>query len=119
MARPSNYQANQPTTNKLNKRVEVWGMVEGENKLLESEHRPQLIKTVWAAIIPQTGSMGSRAGTEFAKMTHKVIVRYATGKKITNTHFLKYAGRRYDVLYTLNPYEANKEIEIFVSEVLE
>lgn len=116
MQRSSNYQV---PTNKLNKRVQIWEMVHGENELLESIHTPQLLKTVWAAIIPQTGSIGQRAGTEFAKMTHKIIVRYAAGKDITKTHFIKYAGRRYDVLYTLNPYEANKEIEIFVSEVLE
>ena len=107
------------TTNKLNKRVEVWGMVEVVNDLYETTHRPQKIKTTWAAIIPQTGSIGTREGTQFSKMTHKILVRYATGKNILNTHFLMYAGRRYDVLYTLNPYEANKEIEIFVSEVLE
>lgn len=106
-------------SNKLNKRVEVWEMINDTNELFETVHRPQYLKTVWAAIIPQTGSMGQRAGTEFAKMTHKIIVRYAAGKDITNTHFIKYSGRRYEILYTLNPYESNKEIEIFVSEVVE
>ncbi|MDF2612784.1 MAG: head-tail adaptor protein [Clostridia bacterium] len=109
----------QTTTDKLTKRVQVWGMIENENELNEIEHRPQLIKTIWGKLIPQTGSMGNRANTEFAKMTHKIIVRYAAGKDIKNTHYLMYAGRRYDVLYTLNPYEANVEIEIFASEVLE
>lgn len=117
MARTSTtYQA---TTNKLNRRIEVWGMVEGENELLESVHNPQKIKTIWASIAPQTGSMGDRANTEFAKMTHKIIVRYSAGRDITNTHFLKYAGRRYDILYMLNPYERNIEIEIFAQEVIE
>lgn len=108
-----------PTVNRLNKRVEVWGMVETENAVGATQKTPQKIKTIWAGIIPQTGSMGQRAGTEFAKVTHKVVVRYTEGRDITNTHFLKYAGRRYDVLYPLNPYEANKEVELFVREVLE
>lgn len=103
----------------LNKRVELWGMVKVENEIGTVEHKPQKIKTIWASIMPQTGSIGTREGTEFAKMTHKIIVRYAAGKDILNTCFLKYANRKYDVLYTLNPYESNEVIEIFAQEVIE
>lgn len=108
-----------PQVNKLTKRVEVWGMVDTENAIGSIEKRPAKIKTIWAEIIPTTGSMGDRVGTEFAKMTHKVRVRYSAGRDITNTHFLKYAGRRYDVLYMLNPFEKNEIIELFTSEVME
>lgn len=108
-----------PLANRLNKRVEVWGVVDVENEIGAIEKRPSKIKTIWASIIPQTGSMGTREGTEFAKMTHKIIVRHSAGCDVTTSHFLKYAGRRYDVLYTLNPYEANKEVELFTREIIE
>lgn len=105
--------------NLLNKRVEVWGKTRVENELGEIEFKDVKLKTVYAGIIPQAGSMGDRVGTEFASMTHKVLIRYGIGKDIKTSYHFIYNNRRYDILYPLNPYESNELIEFFVKEVYE
>lgn len=106
-------------SNQLNKRVEVWERTMVENELGEQEYQDQKSKTVWACIVPQTGTMGNRVGTEFASMTHKIITRCATGREIKNTSYFKFCGRRFEILYALNPYEENVIIEFFTREVVE
>lgn len=108
-----------PLANRLNKRLEVWGTVPVENELGAIENKTVKVKTIWGQIVPQTGSIGQRAGTEFAKMTHKVIVRYSAARDITPVYHIRYAGRKYEIMYILNPYEKNVELEIFVTEVME
>lgn len=108
------------TTNKLTRKVEIWQKTEEVNELGETTLRDKHIKSVFAAIIPQTGSISQRADTKFAKMTHKVIVRYGANKDLdASIHYIKYQGRVFDIMYILNPYEANKELELFCEEVIE
>ncbi|WP_432408555.1 head-tail adaptor protein [Wukongibacter sp. M2B1] len=103
----------------LKHRIDVYGKVKQKNNLNATEYKDEKVKTIWCAIIPQTASMGKRVGTEFAKMTHKILVRYGAGKDIVPKQHFVYKSRRFDILYKLNPFEANEYYEFFVQEVIE
>lgn len=106
--------------NDLNRRIDIYGKVEFENELNETDYRFEKIKTIWCAIIPQTGSLQrQQTDTILSNTTHKVIVRYHAGKDIKQDMHLQYKGRRFDIKYILNPYEANESLEIFCEEVIE
>lgn len=105
---------------KLKHKIEVWGRVEFENELLETDYTDSLIKSIWAEIIPQTGSMSKRQGVEtiMTNVTHKIIVRYNSGKDIASDMWLMYRGHRFDIRFILNPYFSNESLEIFCEEVV-
>lgn len=108
---------------KLNKRIEIWSP-KGEkikNKLGEVSYQPGKLKSIWAEIIPQTGSLikQSNADTLLANTTHKIKVRYNAGKDITDDMWLMHKGHRFDINYILNPYFANETLEIFCTESIE
>ncbi|CAM5218309.1 Head-tail adaptor protein OS=Lysinibacillus sphaericus OX=1421 GN=LS41612_04600 PE=4 SV=1 [Lysinibacillus sphaericus] len=49
------------------------------------------LKKLWAAIIPQTGSLQKQvADTILTNVTHKIIVRYNAGKDITKDMRIRY-----------------------------
>lgn len=78
-------------TGKLKHRVEVWGKQDIQNELLETDYKPGKIKTIWAEIIPQTGNMQrAQADTILTTCTHKVKIRYNTGKDITPDMWFMY-----------------------------
>lgn len=106
---------------KLKHRIDVYGKVEFENELLETDFRDEKLKTIWCSIIPQTGNLQKQqTETILSNTTHKVIVRYNAGKDIKPDMHLKYKNdRRFDIKYILNPYETNETLEIFCSEVIE
>lgn len=101
------------------KPVRLWGNVEFKNELLEAGTKPEEIKTIWAEIIPQTGSIGKRQGVEtlMTNVTHKLVVRYQSGKDIKPDNWFIYQGHRFDIRFILNPYFANEKLEIFCEEV--
>jgi len=113
----------------LNKRIEIWGKTEIENELGETEIENELgetdyteakIKTIWAAIIPQTASLQKgQVETILSNTTHKIICRYNAGKDIKQDMFIMFNGHRFDINYILNPYFKNESLEIFASEVIE
>ena len=103
---------------KLKHRIEVWGREEYQNDFLETDYRNKKIMTIWSEIIPQTGNMQrAQAETILTKCTHKVKVRYRSGKNITPDMWLIFRGKRFDIRYILNPYFSNESLEIFVEEV--
>lgn len=105
---------------KLNNRIEVWGNERGDNELSEVDNDPKLMKTIWAEIIPQTGSLQKQqANTVLADVTHKVVIRYSSGKDIQYGMWFMYKGHRFDIKYILNPYFKNESLEIFCSELIE
>lgn len=104
----------------LRNRVEVWGKVEFENELNEVDYKYEKLKPVWAAIIPQTGSLQKQqANTVLSNVTHKIIVRYQSGKDITQDMYIVFKKHRFDIKYILNPYFKNETLELFCEEVIE
>lgn len=106
--------------NRLDKKVELWGNILGENELLESDNKPGFIKDIWAEIIPQTGKLQKQqVDTILTDVTHKIKVRYAAGKDITQDMWFIYKGHRFDIKYILNPYFGNEYLEVFCEEKIE
>lgn len=104
----------------LQHRIEIWGNAPTENELGEKDYIPGRIKTIWAAVIPQTGSLQKQqADTILSNVTHKIIVRYTAGKDISQNMHIMFKGHRFDIKYILNPYFKNEWIEIFCEEVIE
>ncbi|MFD2671817.1 head-tail adaptor protein [Marinicrinis sediminis] len=100
------------------KKIELWGSTRVKNELGKWEEQPNKIKDIGAMIIPQTGRMSRQQGIEtiISKCTTKIVVRYISGKDIKPDMWFKYGDHRFDILYILNPYMANKTIEIFCEE---
>lgn len=103
----------------LKHRIDIYGNVKFENELGEEDFRFDKLKTIWAAIIPQTGSLQKQqADTILTNVTHKIIVRYSAGHDIKKEMKIKFRGHTFDIKYILNPYFNNETLEIFVQEVL-
>ena len=103
----------------LNRRVELWGNSTSETKNALGQYpKEEKRKTVlWAAIIPQTGSIlqGRTDETALARTTHKFVIRYREDVKPSD--WFIYKGQRYDVLYALDPYANHERREVFCEAV--
>ena len=108
--------------NRLDKKIEIWSNnVKFENEVEETDYGPGKIKEkpISAQIIPQTGSLQKQqANTILSNVTHKIKVRYAAGKDITQDMWFIYKGHRFDIKYILNPYFSNEFLEIFCEEII-
>ena len=102
-------------TSKLNRRVEVWRRAKSttRNELNQFDYVDSKVKTIWAAVVPQTGTLLSNrpADTLLTQTTHKIICRY--DPLIKKDMWLIYEGERYDILYILDPYLSHDSLEIF------
>jgi SPP1 family predicted phage head-tail adaptor len=104
----------------LRHRIDIWGNVSTTNELGETEYSPSKIKTLWAAIMPQTGKLQvQQANTILSNVTHKIIVRYGAGNDITQDMYIIFRGKRFNIDYILNPYFKNETLELFCEEVIE
>ena len=104
----------------LKHRIDIWGNVPFINELGETDYTTAKIKPIWAKIVPQTGSLGkTQAETILTNTTHKMIVRYLSGKFIKESNFIMFRGKRYDIKFILNPFFADEFLEIFTEQVLE
>jgi len=74
--------------------------------------------TVWAAVLPQTGSLlsGRTAETTLSRTTHKVITRYRND--ITPDMWIMVDGVRYNILYIMDPNLDHERLEIFCEVVV-
>ncbi|PIJ97865.1 phage head closure protein [Lysinibacillus sphaericus] len=103
----------------LRHRIEILANQKAKNELEETIYKFLPVKKIWAAIIPQTGSLQKQvADTVLTNVTHKIIVRYNAGKDITKDMHIKYKDHEFEIKYVLNPYFKNETLEIFVQEVL-
>lgn len=103
----------------LRNRIEIHGNIKYKNDLGEETEKFGKIKTVWAEIIPQTGSLQrQQAETILTNVTHKIIVRYTAGKDITKEMRIFFKGHEFEIKYIINPYFGNELFELFVQEVL-
>ncbi|AVK95603.1 head-tail adaptor protein [Lysinibacillus sphaericus] len=103
----------------LRHRIEILTNQKAKNELEETIYKFIPLKKLWAAIIPQTGSLQKQvADTILTNVTHKIIVRYNAGKDITKDMRIRYKDHEFEIKYVLNPYFKNETLEIFVQEVL-
>ena len=106
--------------NVYNRKVDVWGNVTFINELGEVDYTTAKIKTIWAKIVPQTGSLQkTQAETILTNTTHKIIVRYLSGEFIKESDFITFRDKRYDIKFILNPFFRDEFLEIFCEQVLE
>lgn len=100
-------------------RISIHSNQKTTNELEETKYEFMPLKDLWAAIIPQTGSLQKQqADTILTNVTHKIIVRYASGKDITKEMKIYFREHEFEIKYILNPYFKNETLEIFVQEVL-
>lgn len=104
----------------LNHRVEVWHSVKAteRDRLGQYPMEDKLYTTVYASVIPQTGSLltGRTAETTLTRTTHKIIMRYRDD--IRPDMWVTVDGVRYDILYIMDPNLDHERLEIFVEVVL-
>jgi SPP1 family predicted phage head-tail adaptor len=56
---------------------------------------------VWASIEAVNGNEKFAAGEYVSKVTHRIVIRYQAG--ITSNFQVLYCGRKFQVLYVMNP----------------
>lgn len=106
-------------TGDLRNQIDVFGNVKFENELGEKSYKFVKLKTIWASLVPQTGSLQNQAAdTILANVTHKIIVRYSSGKDITESMQIHFRGKKFEIKYILNPYFLNETLEIFCQELI-
>ncbi len=101
-------------------KIDIYGNIKSKNELGETSYSFGKIKTIWAAIVPQTGILQrQQADTILTNVTHKIIVRYSAGKDITKEMQIQFRDHRFEIKYILNPYFANEDLEIFCQELMD
>ncbi len=88
------------------------------NELGQYPIEDTVIGRVWCGVLPQTGSLlnGRAADTTLSKTTHKIVCRYRDD--ITPDMWLIIGGKRYNILYTMDPYLNHERLEIFTEVVI-
>lgn len=103
---------NRTLASRLKNRIEIWtpGEIEGEYGI---EPDPKKVKTIWANIVPQSGSLiNGEANTEYNNTKFKIKVRKTDLK---SSYYIMFQGRRYDIDYILPDYKNNNFIEILAT----
>lgn len=105
----------------LNCNIEIWGNDWTKNdKTLEDEKKPKLLKKTWAAIIPQTARLQkAQVDTLLTKATHKIKIRHIACKELVPEMWVMHKNKKYEIIYPLNPYMKNEWWEFFAEEVIE
>ncbi|KYG92357.1 head-tail adaptor protein [[Bacillus] sp. KCTC 13219] len=107
-------------TNRLKHKIDIYENKKTTNELNETSYKFEKIKTVYAEIVPQTGSLqNQQADTILTNVTHKIIVRYSAGKDITHAMQIRFRGHRWAIKFILNPYFKNETLEIFCEELID
>lgn len=106
-------------SNRFKHLVEIHGNKKYINELEETAYRYEKIKSIYAEIVPQAGSLQKQqADTILTNVTHKIVVRYSAGKDITKDMQVFFRGHRFEIKFILNPYFRNETLEIFCQELL-
>ncbi|MFJ8261412.1 phage head closure protein [Rummeliibacillus sp. NPDC094406] len=106
-------------TNRYKHKIEVWGNRKEKNELNETVYKFAKLKSPYAEVVPQTGSLiKQQADTILTNVTHKIVMRYESGKDITKDMQIHFRGHRFEIKYILNPYFVNEKLEIFVQELV-
>lgn len=106
-------------TTLLNKRVELWRNATSDERNVFGQYArvEERAATMWAAVIPQTGSLlsGRTADTTLSRTTHKFVIRYR--EDIKPSDWFVYKGERYNILYALDPYANHERLEVYCEAV--
>lgn len=109
------YRKNGNLSTILHTKVERWHNIlsDQENDLGQRYLQPTKVGDVWAAVIPQTGTLlrGRVADTTLARTTHKIVIRYDSTLKADE--WFVYNGQRYNILYIMDPYLNHERLEVF------
>ncbi|MEK5070800.1 phage head closure protein [Sporosarcina sp. FSL K6-1508] len=113
-------------TGDLRDRIDIYANVKYTNELEETSYRFMKIKTIWASLVPQTGSLQKQAAdTILTNVTHKIIVRYSSVTSIVGDDINKlkdmqifFKNHRFEIKYPLDPYFRKETIEIFCQELI-
>ena len=104
----------------LRNRVDVWANQKVLNELGETTYKFVKLHSLWAAVVPQTGSLQrQQADTMLTNVTHKIFVRHVDGQMITKDMQIFHDNHRYEIRYILNPYERDELLEIFCQELID
>lgn len=107
-------------TSRLSSRIDVYSKIEVKNELDEDDHIYSKLKTVWAEISPQGGSLKQgQANTNYADISHKIVIRLNSISNLSNDMYLMFKGQRYDIKYFNPNYKYKDRIEIMCSLVVE
>lgn len=114
------YVKDQRLSSMMKNRIEVWGkdFAAEKNRLGQRPKVEKKLFDIYAAVIPQTGSLLSsrQADTVLTKTTHKIICRY--NPKLTSANWFMYKGERYNIIYIQDPYLNNERMECFCEVVI-
>lgn len=103
---------NRTLASRLKNRVEIWevGKKDTDCGIIPD---PKKIKTVWANIVPQSGSLvNGEANTDYNNTRFKIKIRKT---EILSSNYIIFQGKRYDIDYILPDYKNNSFIELFVT----
>jgi SPP1 family predicted phage head-tail adaptor len=109
----------QPLSSRLSNYIDVYGSTKFENELGETDYRFDKIKSVWAEITPQNGSLVNMAGNvTYADITHKIVVRNGAIPNLANDMYFMLKGQRYDIKYFNPNYKYRDSIEIICELII-
>jgi len=102
----------------FNCEIDVYGKLKGVNEIGEIYFNYSKIKSIWAEITAETGTIKNSTGnSEYAEISHKFIVK-SNEINITNDMYFIFEEKRYDVKYFLPNYKYKDVIEVFCSMVI-
>lgn len=96
-------------TEKLNRKLELWGMIDQENSLGEKERTEDKIKDVWANVIPKHGRASTYGNTNVSEVTQSLVIKCR--KKSINEPsidmFFKNGNQKYKVIDFIPDFKTN------------
>lgn len=94
----------------LNKRIQIIRNTLTENDNGVDEETETILKEVWAKVQNMSGTEVFRSNSDFSKVTTRFVIRYITD--ITTDDYIKFEGRKYNIVYINNYNFSNDFIEI-------
>ena len=94
----------------LNKRIQIIRNTLTENDNGVDEETEVILNEVWAKVQNMSGTEVFRSNSDFSKITTRFIIRYLTD--ITTDDYIKFEGRKYNIVYINNYNFSNDFIEI-------
>jgi len=77
------------------------------------------IKTVWASVNPLSTREIFAAEKTFSEVSHKIVMRYIPGLKITPDMRIKFGDRIFELIGPpINPQEKNAELQLLCKELV-
>lgn len=104
----------------LNSKCELWRNERCPimNELGQRPIMPVKVAVLRCGIVPQTGTLlaGRVGDTALTKTTHKIIIRWY--KDIKSDDWLIIDGQRYNIIYSLDPYNNHERLELFCEVII-